>query len=116
VYHISGQLDGTPKFDASLGGTITITQASSTNGTLGGSGSVTGSFLEGQIETVTDDAITATISSTGEIAFSLSDGTRTWSFTGRLSMSGATIQDGRHRLDLGDGGFVTGDWSGSRTT
>jgi hypothetical protein len=84
-----------------------------TSGTLRGTGTVTGSFLAGLIVTMTDDAITGTISTSGDIRFTLYDATnKHWTFSGKLL--GNSIQEGRHRLDLGDGGWIPGDWTGRR--
>jgi hypothetical protein len=113
VYHIAGHVDGDPVVESYFGGIVTFTQASLTDGTLGGSGTVTGSFLAGLVVTVTDDALRASISPTGEITFTLTDASGLWSFSGTLS--GNSLHDGRHLLRLPDGGEIPGDWSGSRT-
>src|SRR5687768_352798 len=95
VYTISGGVDG----GGSINGTITLTQASLSSGTLGGFGSVTGTYLDNLVVTVTADPMAGTISPAGVISFNLVDENGTWSFTNG-TFSGNSIHGGRQTLRI----------------
>jgi hypothetical protein len=113
TYNMTGGFDGFTTSEASFSGTFTLTQASLTQGTLGGSANVT-VRLGDQIGTVTDNALEqATVSTAGVITFRLSDPDGTWTFNGTLA--GSSVTGGRHTLNVPGSGVISGDWAGSRT-
>jgi hypothetical protein len=98
--------------DASLSGSLTLTQASQSSGTLGGTMTLT-LTASGDVTTVSDVAISsASVTPTGVVSFRLGSSAAggSWTFTG--SRSGKTIS-GRHTLST-DSGTISGDWTGTR--
>jgi hypothetical protein len=113
VYTMTGGFDGFTASEASFSGSFTLTQASLTHGTLGGSANVT-VRLSDQIGTVTDNAVErASVSSAGAITFTITDPDGSWTFNGTLA--GSSITGGRHTLNVPGTGVISGDWTGSRT-
>jgi hypothetical protein len=114
VYNITGNFDGYPESQASFTGTVTLTQATRTQGTLGGSASITAT-LGSDVLTGTDDALSqASVASNGAITFTMVDPSGTWTFNGTLS--GNSINQGRHTLNAPGTGSISGSWTGTRTT
>jgi hypothetical protein len=113
TYNMTGGFDGFTTSEASFSGTFTLTQASLTQGALGGSANVT-VRLGDQIGTVTDNAVErASVSSAGVITFTMTDPDGSWTFNGTLA--GSSINGGRHTLNVPGTGVISGDWTGSRT-
>ena len=113
VYSMNGGFDGIPSSEASFIGTLTLTQASRAQGTLGGSATVTAT-IGGDAITATEDALTqASVSTAGAITFTMTDPSGTWTFTGTLA--GNSIAQGRHTVSAPGTGTISGSWTGSRT-
>jgi hypothetical protein len=114
TYNVSGGFDDTPSADASFVGTVTLTQASRSQSTLGGSASLTAT-IGGDVLAATDDALDqASITSTGALTFTLIDPSGSWTFTGNLS--GNSITGGRHTITVPGTGSISGNWTATRTT
>lgn len=112
-YHFSGDVTGDPP-ESHIAGTITLTQASLSDGDLGGTGLATGSFLANLSVSVTDPSVDAHISPSGAISFTLADANGSWSFAANLV--GSSLQNGSHSLILANGGQITGSFTGSRAS
>lgn len=110
-YALDGGFDGLTRSDASFSGSVTLTQASQTSGTLGGTMTVT-LTVGGDVSTVTDVAIqSASVTPTGVVSFRLGSSAAgsSWTFSG--TRAGKVIT-GRHTLASSDGTF-SGDWTGT---
>jgi hypothetical protein len=113
-YNITGGFDGFTASQASFTGTVTLTQASQTQGTLGGSMTVTATF-GGDDLTGSDGSLEqASVATNGAITFTMTDPNGTWTFDGTLS--GSSITQGRHSLNAPGTGTISGSWSGTRTS
>jgi hypothetical protein len=110
---MNGGFDGFTSSQASFIGTVTLTQATRAEGTLGGSATVTAT-VGTDVATATEDALTqASVSTNGAITFTMTDPSGTWTFTGTLA--GNSITQGRHTLTAPGTGTISGSWTGSRT-
>jgi hypothetical protein len=113
-YNITGGFDGFTASQASFTGTVTLTQASREQGTLGGSMSVTAT-LGTDVLTGSDDALDqASVATNGAVTFTMTDPSGTWTFDGTLS--GNSINQGRHTLNAPGTGSISGSWTGTRTS
>jgi hypothetical protein len=111
VYQISGGFDGLPSSVGSFSGTLEITQATRSSGTLQGSAAILAT-IDGDVINLSDPALDgANVSPTGALSFTMADNSGTWTFTGTLS--GNTVTGGRHTLAAG-GESISGNWQGSR--
>lgn len=107
VYELDGTFDDLPPADGNFEGTLQLTQASRESGNLVGSVTLIVS-LDGDVFNISDDAVNAaSVTPSGVIAFTVGDGSATWTFTG--SASGGSIINGRHTLSSSSGSF-SGDW------
>lgn len=114
AYNVSGTFDNLPSATAFFNGTVTLTQASRTDGALGGSAALVAQ-IGTQIFNITDDALeSGNISMTGVVAFTLRGGTATWTFTG--TQTGNAIVNGRHSLASPGSTASSGPWSGTRAS
>jgi hypothetical protein len=113
VYQISGGFDGIPSNVGSFQGTLEITQASRSSGTLQGSAAIVAT-LDGDVFNLSDPALAnANVSPSGVLTFTMADASGTWTFSGTLS--GNTISGGRHTLSAGSES-ISGSWQGSRAS
>ena len=110
VYSFSGH--ATADDPSVFGARVTLTQASLSSGTLGGSGTANGTFLNDLTVTVTDESITASITPAGVLMLEVEDANGSWFFTGTLVGTG--FQNGTARLELPGGGTIPGAWTGRR--
>ena len=106
VYNVTGGFDGAPASQASLSGTLTLTQASRESGTLGGTFAVT-ALINGQAFVGVVPLTEASVTEAGALTFTLGDGDTTWTFTGTRAGS---IISGRHTLTDGST-TITGSWT-----
>jgi hypothetical protein len=112
VYQVSGGFDGIPSNVGSFSGTLEITQASRSSGTLQGSAAILAT-IDGNVFNLNDPVLDgANVSPAGVLSFTMADNSGTWTFTGTLS--GNTITGGRHTLSGGTES-ISGNWQGSRT-
>lgn len=111
VYQVSGGFDGLPSNVGSFSGTLEITQATRSSGTLQGSAAILAT-IDGDVFNLNDPVLDgANVSPAGVLSFTIADNSGTWTFTGTLS--GNTITSGRHTLSAG-GESISGNWQGSR--
>jgi hypothetical protein len=114
VYNVNGTFDGISSSDAHFSGTLTLTQASRETGTLGGSAAYTAT-IGSDVFNISDDAISGgSVSPAGVVTYTMGDGSSTWTFTGTLS--GSSINNGRHTLSTSSSGSNSGAWSATRAT
>jgi hypothetical protein len=112
VYNVTGTFDDIPASQGSFSGTLTLTQNSRQEGTLGGTFAVTVT-INGNVLTGTPSLQQASVSPVGVVSFILSDGgIETWTFSG--TRSGAIIS-GRHTLSDGTSQF-SGNWTTGAST
>jgi hypothetical protein len=112
VYNVSGGFDGLASSIAHFEGTLTITQASRASGALSG----TTAYLvtiNGDVFSVSDEVERATVSQSGAVAYTLTDASGSWTFSGTLS--GTAIINGRHTISNGSSSF-SGPWAATRAT
>ncbi len=113
VYQVSGGFDDIPSNVGSFQGTLELTQASRSSGTLQGSAAIVAT-LEGDVFNLSDPAIaSANVSPSGVLSFTMVGAAATWTFSGTLS--GTTITAGRHTLSDGVQSF-SGNWQGNRSS
>jgi len=107
-YQMEGGFDGLSREQASFTGILTLTQASRQSGTLGGSVSLS-LRVNGSRSSASSPIESASVSTSGEVAFRLGSATddATWTFHGTLA--GSSIS-GRHTLSDGSQAFP-GNWS-----
>jgi hypothetical protein len=111
VYQVSGGFDGIPSSVGSFSGTLEITQATRSSGTLQGSAAILAT-IDDNVFNINDPVLSgANVSPAGVLSFTMADNSGTWTFTGTLS--GNTITAGRHTLSAG-GESLSGNWQGSR--
>jgi hypothetical protein len=113
VYNVTGTFDGLPASEASFSGTLTLTQASRTAGTLAGSAAFVvriGTDVFNVADNILDQA---SVSISGVVVFTLSDASGTWTFTG--THVATRFGDGRHTLSAG-GDNISGSWQASQAT
>ncbi len=111
VYQISGGFDGIPSNVGSFSGTLEITQATRSSGTLQGTAAILAT-IDGDVFNLSDPVLDgANVSPTGALSFTMADNSGTWTFTGTLS--GNTISGGRHTLSAGSES-ISGNWQGTR--
>jgi hypothetical protein len=109
-YNVEGGFDGATRSEASITGSLTLTQASRQSGTLGGTATLTFN-ISGDITTVSDVPLQdASVTPGSVVSFRLGSSAQgvTWTFTG--NRAGKTIT-GRHTLAT-TSGTVSGDWTG----
>ena len=112
VYEISGGFDGIPTSVGSFEGTLELTQASRSSGTLQGTAAILAT-IDGSVFNIADDALAnANVSPGGVLSFTMADNSGTWTFSGTLS--GNSIGQGRHTLSAG-GESLSGNWQGTRS-
>ena len=112
VYQVTGGFDDLPSNVGSFTGTLEITQASRSSGTLGGSAAILAT-IDGQVFNISDPALDdANVSPSGVVSFTIVQG-GTWTFSGTLA--GNSITTGRHTLSAGGESF-SGNWQANRTT
>ena len=112
VYQVSGGFDGIPSSIGSFSGTLEITQASRSSGTLQGSAAILAT-IDGNVININDPVLDgANVSPAGVLSFTLADNSGTWTFTGILS--GNAVTGGRHTISAG-GESLSGNWQGART-
>jgi hypothetical protein len=88
VYQVSGGFDDIPSNVGSFQGTLELTQASRSSGTLQGSAALLAT-LDGDVFNLSDPALAnANVSPSGVLTFTMDGGGATWTFSGTLS--GAT--------------------------
>jgi hypothetical protein len=93
VYQVSGGFDDIPSNVGSFQGTLELTQASRSSGTLQGSAAILAT-LEGDVFNLSDPALAnANVSPSGVLSFTMAGAGATWTFSGTLS--GTTITTGR---------------------
>ena len=110
VYQLDGGFDGATRAQASFTGSLTLVQATRTQGTLTGTLSITAQ-IGGQVISATDQPFTsASVTPGGAITFAFAGSGASWTFTGTLS---GKIVTGRHTLTDGTT-TVSGDWTGVR--
>ena len=113
VYQVSGGFDDIPSNVGSFQGTLELTQASRSSGTLQGSAAIVAT-LEDDVFNLSDPAIaSANVSPSGVLSFTMVGAAATWTFSGTLS--GTTITAGRHTLSDGVQSF-SGNWQGNRSS
>ena len=111
VYQISGGFDGIPSNVGSFSGTLEITQATRSSGTLQGSATILAT-IGGDVFNLSDPVLGgANVSPAGVLSFTIADNSGTWTFSGTLA--GNAITSARHTLSAG-GESLSGDWQGSR--
>jgi hypothetical protein len=111
VYEMSGGFDGIPTSVGSFEGTLELTQASRSSGTLQGSASILAT-LDGDVFNLADDILAnANVSPSGVLTFTMGNASATWAFSGTLS--GTSLTQGRHTLSDGIQ-TLSGNWQGSR--
>jgi hypothetical protein len=109
-YNVEGGFDGATRSEASITGSLTLTQASRQSGTLVGTATLTFN-ISGDVTTVSDIPLQeASVTPGSVVSFRLGSSSQgvTWTFTG--NRSGKTIT-GRHTL-VTTSGTVSGDWTG----
>jgi hypothetical protein len=113
VYQVSGGFDDIPSNVGSFQGTLELTQASRSSGTLQGSAAILAT-LEGDVFNLSDPGLAnANVSPPGVLSFTMVEAGATWTFSGTLS--GTTITTGRHTLSDGVQSF-SGNWQGNRSS
>ncbi|HUF36198.1 MAG TPA: hypothetical protein VMN37_09620 [Gemmatimonadales bacterium] len=111
VYDVSGGFDGIPTSVGSFAGTLELTQASRSSGTLQGSAAILAT-IDGSVFNVGDASLAnANVSPAGVLSFTMADNSGTWTFSG--TYSSGTIGQGRHTLSSG-GESLSGNWQGTR--
>jgi hypothetical protein len=111
VYQVSGGFDGLPSNVGSFTGTLEITQATRSSGTLQASAAILAT-IDGDVFNISDPALAnANVSPSGVLSFTIVGAGATWTFSGTLS--GSTISGGRHTLSDGVQS-LSGNWQGNR--
>jgi hypothetical protein len=110
-YNLSGTIDGLTPQEASIAGTVQLTQATLESGVLGGNFQVTAT-IDGSVVPITSAFASASVTQGGAVTWTISNNGISWQFSG--NSSGATMS-GRHTLSDGAQSFA-GDWNANRTS
>jgi hypothetical protein len=109
-YNLSGTLDGLTPQQASIAGTVQLTQATLESGVLGGNFQVTAT-IGGEVFPITSAITSASVTEGGAVTWTVSADGIAWQFSGNVSGS---AMSGRHTLSDGVDSF-SGDWNATRT-
>jgi hypothetical protein len=109
-YNLSGTLDGLTPQQASIAGTVQLTQATLESGVLGGNFQVTAT-IGGEVFPITSAITSASVTEGGAVTWTISADGIAWQFSGNVS---GTAMSGRHTLSDGVDSF-SGDWNAIRT-
>lgn len=110
-YNLSGTLDGFTPQEASIAGTVQLTQATLESGTLGGNFQVSAT-IGGEVVPITSAITSASVTQGGAVTWTIANNGISWQFSGNVS---GTAMSGRHTLSDGAESF-SGDWSAVRTS
>ena len=110
-YSLSGTMDGLTPQQASIAGTVQLTQSTLESGVLGGNFQVTAT-IGGDVFPITSAITSASVTEGGAVTWTISANGISWQFSGNLS--GAAMS-GRHTLSDGAESF-SGNWNATRTS
>jgi hypothetical protein len=110
-YNLSGTFDGFTPQEASIAGTVQLTQATLESGVLGGNFQVTAT-IGGDVVPITSAITSASVTQNGAVTWTIASNGVAWQFSGNVA---GTAMSGRHTLS--DGAQpVSGNWNASRSS
>jgi hypothetical protein len=107
-YNLTGTFDGLTPQEASVAGTVQLTQATRESGTLGGNFQVTAT-IGADVFPITSAITSASVTQGGAVTWTIASNGVAWQFSGNLSGSSMS---GRHTLSNG-AQSSSGNWSAS---